>query len=81
MTIDSQPGDSQPGLPTRPHSVFAISEPHYGGDQSPLNDSDADEDTDPEGDLDLEELGLDEFIDSDKLDSTVSGDVGSSSLS
>ncbi|MDE1195171.1 hypothetical protein BWR59_28410 [Pseudomonas sp. Bc-h] len=47
---------------------------HFGGDQSPLNDSDADEDSDPEGDLDLGDLRLDEFEDSDKLD------IGSSTL-
>ena len=53
----------------------------FGGDQSPLNDSDADDDDDYGGELDLDVLGLDDFMDSDKLDSTVSGDVGSSSLS
>jgi hypothetical protein len=53
---------------------FNDEDPHHGGDQSPLNDSDADEDSDPEGELDLGELGLDEFADSDKLD------IGSSSL-
>ncbi|RJX80766.1 hypothetical protein [Pseudomonas sp. LS-2] len=47
---------------------------HFGGDQSPLNDADADEDSDPEGDLDLGDLRLDEFEDSDKLD------IGSSTL-
>jgi hypothetical protein len=47
---------------------------HYGGDQSPLNDADADEDSDPEGELDLGDLRLDEFEDSDKLD------IGSSTL-
>jgi hypothetical protein len=47
---------------------------HFGGDQSPLNDSDADEDSDPEGELDLGDLGLDEFADADKLD------IGSSTL-
>jgi hypothetical protein len=52
----------------------------FGGDQSPLNDSDADEDYDPEGYLDLDELGLDEFSDSDKLDPIFSSDVGSSSV-
>ncbi|MDB5982454.1 MAG: hypothetical protein JWQ69_3469 [Pseudomonas sp.] len=52
----------------------------FGGDQSPLNDADAD-DEDFGGELDLDVLGLDDFIDSDKLDSTISGDVGSSSLS
>lgn len=49
-------------------------EPHFGGDQSPLNDADADEDRDPEGELDLGVLGLDDFADSDKLD------IGSSTL-
>lgn len=53
---------------------------HFGGDQSPLNDSDADEDTDPEGYLDLDVLGLEEFSDSDKLDPIFSNDVGSSSV-
>jgi hypothetical protein len=58
----------------------------FGGDQSPLNDSDADEDDSYGGyggdvDLDLEDLRLEEFSDSDKLDSTHGGDVGSSSLS
>lgn len=47
---------------------------HFGGDQSPLNDSDADEDSDPEGELDLSDLGLDEFGDADKLD------IGSATL-
>jgi hypothetical protein len=41
---------------------------HFGGDQSPLNDADSDEDRDPEGELDLSELDLDEFADTDKLD-------------
>jgi hypothetical protein len=31
---------------------------HFGGDQSPLNDADSDEDRDPEGELDLSELDL-----------------------
>ncbi|RMQ50913.1 hypothetical protein ALQ04_01821 [Pseudomonas cichorii] len=53
---------------------------HLGGDQSPLNDADADEDNDPEGYLDLEILGLDDFIDADKLDPVITGDIGSSSL-
>ncbi|MEB0041459.1 MULTISPECIES: hypothetical protein [unclassified Pseudomonas] len=58
----------------------------FGGDQSPLNDSDADEDDTYGGyggdvDIDLEDLRLEEFSDSDKLDSTHGGDVGSSSLS
>ncbi|MCD5980989.1 hypothetical protein K3169_18325 [Pseudomonas phytophila] len=52
----------------------------FGGDQSPLNDADADEDTDPEAYLDLDVLGLDEFSDSDKLDPIFSSDVGSSSV-
>ncbi|HEY0289660.1 MAG TPA: hypothetical protein VGC62_22070 [Pseudomonas sp.] len=47
---------------------------HFGGDQSPLNDADADEDSDPEGELDLSDLGLDEFGDADKLD------IGASTL-
>ena len=53
---------------------------HFGGDQSPLNDADADEDNDPEGYLDLDVLGLDEFSDSDKLDPIFGNDVGSSSI-
>lgn len=52
-----------------------------GGDQSPLNDADADEDRDPEAYLDLEILGLDEFVDADKLDPLLTGDIGSSNLS
>ena len=60
---------------------FARIDHQFGGDQSPLNDSDADEDYDPEGYLDLDELGLDEFSDSDKLDPIFSSDVGSSSVS
>jgi hypothetical protein len=59
---------------------FARIDHHFGGDQSPLNDADADEDTDPEGYLDLDELGLDEFSDSDKLDPIFSSDVGSSTV-
>lgn len=59
----------------------ATSDHHFGGDQSPLNDADADDDLGSIGELDLDDLGLEEFIDSDKLDSTISGDVGSSSLS
>jgi hypothetical protein len=47
---------------------------HFGGDQSPLNDADADEDSDPEGELDLSDLRLDEFGDTDK------NDIGSSTL-
>jgi hypothetical protein len=53
---------------------------HLGGDQSPLNDADADDDRDPEGYLDLEILGLDEFVDTDKLDPSLTGDVDSSTL-
>ncbi|MEG5263171.1 hypothetical protein TRP66_02580 [Pseudomonas sp. JDS28PS106] len=53
---------------------------HFGGDQSPLNDADADEDRDPEAYLDLEILGLDEFVDADKLDPSLTGDIGSSTL-
>jgi len=59
---------------------FARIDYQFGGDQSPLNDADADEDTDPEGYLDLDVLGLDEFSDSDKLDPIFSSDVGSSSV-
>ena len=54
--------------------LFNDEDSHFGGDQSPLNDADADEDRDPEGELDLGELRLDEFEDSDKLD------IGSSTL-
>lgn len=61
--------------------IFANTDHQFGGDQSPLNDSDADEDYDPEAYLDLDELGLDEFSDSDKLDPIFSSDVGSSSVS
>ncbi|SHM69823.1 hypothetical protein SAMN05216593_102429 [Pseudomonas asturiensis] len=53
---------------------------HFGGDQSPLNDADADEDSDPEAYLDLDILGLDDFVDADKLDPLVTGDIGSSTL-
>ena len=53
---------------------------YLGGDKSPLNDADADEDIDPEGYLDLEELDLDEFADADKLDPIFGTDVGSSSI-
>lgn len=60
--------------------LFADFDHRFGGDQSPLNDADADEDTDPEGYLDLDVLGLDEFSDSDKLDPIFGSDVGSSSL-
>ncbi len=59
---------------------FACTDYQFGGDQSPLNDADADEDIDPEGYLDLDVLGLDEFSDSDKLDPIFSSDVGSSSV-
>lgn len=59
---------------------FAYTDYQFGGDQSPLNDADADEDNDPEGYLDLDVLGLDEFSDSDKLDPIFSSDVGSSSV-
>ncbi|MFJ4143815.1 hypothetical protein [Pseudomonas sp. NPDC089734] len=45
-----------------------------------MNDSDADEDNDPEGYLDLEILGLDDFIDSDKIDPGITGDIGASNL-
>lgn len=64
-----------------PIAFLKAADHHFGGDQSPLNDADADDETDPEGDLDLEELRLEEFVDAEKLDSTISGDVGSSSLS
>jgi hypothetical protein len=68
-----------------PHTLMSIPfhpqhDHHFGGDQSPLNDSDADDDTGHESDIDLEELGLEEFSDSDKLDSVISVDVGSSTL-
>jgi len=63
----------QPHEHRKPHYVMSEEDQHFGGDQSPLNDADADEDTDP-GDLDLAELGLDEFADADKLD------IGSSTL-
>ncbi|GFM50190.1 hypothetical protein PSCICE_14570 [Pseudomonas cichorii] len=53
---------------------------HFGGDQSPLNDADADEDNDPEGYLDLDILGLDDFVDADKLDPTITGDIGFATL-
>ena len=53
---------------------------HFGGDQSPLNDADADEDRDPEAYLDLDILGLGDFVDADKLDPVVTGDIGSSTL-
>lgn len=60
--------------------LFTRLDHHFGGDQSPLNDADADEDNDPEGYLDLDVLGLDEFSDSDKLDPIFGSDVGSSSI-
>lgn len=63
-----------------PSPLFAFVGYQLGGDQSPLNDADADEDTDPEGYLDLDVLGLDEFSDSEKLDPIFSSDVGSSSV-
>lgn len=53
---------------------------HLGGDQSPLNDADADEDNDVEVYLDPDLLGLDDFADSDKLDPSFTGDIGSSSI-
>lgn len=52
----------------------------FGGDQSPLNDSDSDEDRDPEGYLDLDILGLDDFVDADKLDPSLTNDIGSANL-
>jgi hypothetical protein len=80
MNVDPHAAEYMSVQTTAP-LFFTETEPHFGGDQSPLNDSDADDDSDPEGDLDLEELGLEEFIDAEKLDSTISGDVGSSTLS
>jgi hypothetical protein len=62
-------------------TVFTGFHGHFGGDQSPLNDADADEDRDPEAYLDLEILGLDEFVDADKLDPSLTDDLGSSNLS
>lgn len=53
---------------------------HLGGDQSPLNDADADEDNDVEVYLDPDLLGLDDFADADKLDPSYTGDIGSSSI-
>lgn len=53
---------------------------HLGGDQSPLNDADADEDNDVEVYLDPDLLGLDDFADADKLDPSFTGDIGSSSI-
>lgn len=46
-----------------------------GGDKSPLNDADSEEDHDPEAYLDLEILKLDEFVDSDKLDPSLTEDL------
>lgn len=66
-------------LHARP-SVFAIQSLYLGGDQSPLNDSDADEDRDPESYLDLEILGLDDFVDADKIDPTLTSDIDSAGL-
>jgi len=63
----------QPHISPKSHYVLSDEDQHFGGDQSPLNDADADEDADP-GELDLADLGLDEFADSDKLD------IGSSTL-
>ena len=62
--------------PSNPRPIpYRLNEDEYiGGDQSPLNDADADEDRDPEAELDLGDLRLDEFADDDKLD------VGSSTL-
>lgn len=71
-------------MQTFPHSpdlsLFPRPAQHFGGDQSPLNDADADEDNDPEGYLDLDILGLDDFVDADKLDPTITGDIGSATL-
>jgi hypothetical protein len=61
-------------------AVFAIHRLHLGGDQSPLNDSDADEDRDPESYLYLEILVLDDFADADKIDPTITSDIDSASL-
>lgn len=65
---------SDPSLLHRTAFLFNTEDQHFGGDRSPLNDADADEDSDPEGELDLGELGLDEFADADKLD------IGASTL-
>ncbi|WNW09752.1 hypothetical protein RRX38_00855 [Pseudomonas sp. DTU_2021_1001937_2_SI_NGA_ILE_001] len=53
---------------------------HFGGDRSPLNDADADEDPEAEVYLDPDLLGLDDFADADKLDPGYTGDIGSASL-
>lgn len=60
-----------------PHPALIRFELHFGGDRSPLNDADADEDPDAEIYLDPDLLGLDDFADADKLDT---GDIGSSSV-
>lgn len=77
MQVSTLNGECAYGL-FRPAST-AI-EYRLGGDKSPLNDADADEDIDPEGYLDLDELDLDEFADADKLDPIFGTDVGSSSI-
>lgn len=59
-----------------PTSLLRL-ELHFGGDRSPLNDADADEDPDTEVYLDPDLLGLDDFADADKLDTS---DIGSSSV-
>ncbi len=66
MQVQIQPQTRQPGA----HAIAYLAHDgeHFGGDQSPLNDADSDEDRDPEGELDLSELDLDEFADTDKLD-------------
>ncbi|MDH0745540.1 hypothetical protein N5D61_04155 [Pseudomonas sp. GD03842] len=64
---------AQPYPSTASRYLMSEVDQHFGGDQSPLNDSDADEETDP-GELDLADLGLDEFADGDKLD------IGSATL-
>ena len=66
--------------PSQTHADVTRDIHHFGGDQSPLNDADADEDRDPEAYLDLDILGLDDFVDADKLDPVVTGDIGSSTL-
>ncbi|KQQ56190.1 hypothetical protein ASF84_12945 [Pseudomonas sp. Leaf127] len=67
-----------PGLAFRPFPNTGTL--HLGGDQSPLNDADADEDNDAEVYLDPDLLGLDDFGDADKLDPSFTGDIGSSSI-
>ena len=57
--------------PSQTHADVTRDIHHFGGDQSPLNDADADEDRDPEAYLDLDILGLDDFVDADKLDPVV----------